>query len=132
MTLLESTSNPKEKKALQDKISEVTAGWDEIEFLYEERKKELESAFDESRHFQEQTREMLNWLTEASAFLKTKKVMGGKPDTARAQLEKHKVRCLLQILFIMTVFFDDNCMIAKMSQYPRKWLSYLYSLGFYQ
>lgn len=80
-----------EKKALEGKLEELVQSWDQIQFLYAERETELMSAFDESRHFQEQTREMLNWLSEANAFLKTKKPIGGKPETARSQLEKHKV-----------------------------------------
>ncbi len=89
--MLQATKLPNEKKALEDKSKQLNDGWEKIQILYTEREKELRNALDESSHFQEQTREMHHWLTEARAFLKTKKPVGGKPETARTQLEKHQV-----------------------------------------
>ena len=92
LALLESTSNPKERKAVDGKVNEVISGWDEIQSLYAERRTELENSFDEAQHFQDQTREFLNWLTKQNGALKKKTPTGGKPDTAREQLDKHKVK----------------------------------------
>ena len=91
MALMESTSNPKEKKVVGGKVDEVISGWDEIQSLYAQRKNELENAFDEARQFQEQTREFLSWLTRQGEILKKKTPTGGKPDTTKDQLDRHKV-----------------------------------------
>ena len=94
LALSASTSNPTEKKAVDSKVDEVINGWDEIQSLFAQRKSELEDAFDESRQFQEQTRELLSWLTKMSEILKKKQPTGGKPETAKEQLDKHKVKII--------------------------------------
>ena len=89
--LLQSTASSNEKRALEDKIENLTSGWEEIKTLYSAYQVELENAFDESRLFQEQTKDLLQWLSKESVDLKKKKPTGGKPDTAKEQLENHQV-----------------------------------------
>ena len=95
--IIDSSDDPKEKERLHGKLDELNAGWDEIEVLLAERLKRLEEALDESKNFQNQVREMIGWLNEAKAFLRGKRPTGGKPETAMAQVEKHKVVYLLFI-----------------------------------
>ena len=111
LALSKSTSNKKEQEAVDSKVNEVVSGWEEIQLLYAQRKKDLDNAFDESRHFQEQTRELLSWLTKQSETLKKKKPTGGKPDTAKEQLVLHKVRLchLVAYLSIFYRYFNGHC-----------------------
>ena len=97
MALLESTSNLNEKKAVSGKVEEVASGWEEIQSLYAQRKGDLDTAFEEAQQFQEQTREFLGWLAKQSEALKKKTPTGGKPDSAKEQLDKHKVLLVLMI-----------------------------------
>ena len=90
--VISSTDDASEKERLQGKLDELNTGWDEIEALLAQRLKGLEEALDESKNFQNQVREMIGWLNEAKAFLKGKRPTGGKPETAKALVEKHKVR----------------------------------------
>lgn len=89
--IIDSSDDDNEKERLQGKLNELNNGWEEIEILLEQRLKDLEEALDESKNFQNQVREMIGWLNEAKAFMKSKRPTGGKPETAMAQVEKHKV-----------------------------------------
>ena len=75
---------------LQEKLTELNVGWDEIQDLLKERDGKLKDAFAESRKFQDQVRELTVWLSEAKTFLKSKRPFGGKVQTASKQLEKHQ------------------------------------------
>ena len=88
---INSTNELSEKERLQGKLNKLNTGWDEIEALLAKRLKKLDEALDESKNFQNQVREMIGWLNEAEAFLKGKRPTGGKPESAKAQIEKHKV-----------------------------------------
>lgn len=92
VNLIDSSKNPEDKKNLEQKLNDLNNGWDEIEILLADRLKQLDEALDHSKQFQNQVREMIGWLNEARAFLKCKRPIGGKPETAMTQLEKHKVR----------------------------------------
>ena len=76
---------------LEQKLAELTAGWEEIQRLLDDRLSELKEALDDSKQFQNQIRELIGWLNEAKAFLKNKRPLGGKPETAKLQVDKHKV-----------------------------------------
>ena len=91
---INSTDDAGEKEKLQGKLNELNVGWDEIEALLAARLKELEEALDQSKDFQKQVREMIGWLNEAKAFLKGKRPTGGKPESAKAQVDKHNV-CMI-------------------------------------
>ncbi len=89
--LLESQKSPEDKEKLEKKLEELNNGWSEIETLLADRLNQLNNALDDSREFQNQVREMIGWLNEGKAFLKSKLPVGGKPETAKMQLEKHGV-----------------------------------------
>eukprot|EP00794_Sanderia_malayensis_P004728 gene4728-5351_t len=87
--LFASQQSPEEKEKLEQKLGELNTGWDEIEQLLADRLRQLNEALDHSKEFQNQVREMIGWLNEGKSFLKSKLPVGGKPETAESQLQKH-------------------------------------------
>ena len=82
--------NSSEHPDLENKLTQLTEGWDEIQELLKQRDEKLQNAFDESQKFQSSVRELTIWLSEAKAFLKTKRPYGGKLETVEKQYTKHQ------------------------------------------
>ncbi|XP_057312331.1 microtubule-actin cross-linking factor 1, isoforms 6/7-like [Hydractinia symbiolongicarpus] len=80
----------KAQPELKSKLEDLTKGWDEIQELLKEKEDGLQNAFDESRKFQGQVRELNIWLSEAKTFLKSKAPIGAKSETVEKQLDKHR------------------------------------------
>ena len=78
------------KPELETKLNQLNVGWKEIQELLKDREQKLHNAFDESRRFQAEVRELNIWLSEAKVFLKSKTPYGGKVETVSKQLDKHQ------------------------------------------
>ena len=89
--LLESGDEKIESSVLQTKTTELQEGWDEILTKSTQRQGELEAALEASHSFMDQMKEMKAWLNEASQFLKSRRPIGGRPESAQKQLNKHQV-----------------------------------------
>ena len=75
---------------LTNKLESLNIGWEEIQRLLQARDDQLSNAFDESKRFQDEVRELIVWLSEARIFLRSKTPYGGKVESVTKQLDKHK------------------------------------------
>jgi hypothetical protein len=89
--LLESGDSKIEPTELEGKVDDLKTTWDDVLAKSAKRKAELNAALDASHTFLGQIKELRGWLNEASEFLKSRRSIGGKPETAAKQLHKHKV-----------------------------------------
>lgn len=79
-----------DKPGLQSKLQELNIGWEELQKLLKAREGKLNNAFEESKRFQDEVRELIVWLSEARVFLRSKAPYGGKVESTTKQLDKHK------------------------------------------
>lgn len=75
---------------LTNKLEALNVGWEEIQRLLQEKDDQLNSAFEDSKRFQDEVRELIVWLSEARIFLRSKTPYGGKVEPVTKQLDKHK------------------------------------------
>ena len=74
---------------LTDKLEALNIGWEEIQRLLQEKDDQLNNAFEDSKRFQDEVRELIVWLSEARIFLRSKTPYGGKVEPVTKQLDKH-------------------------------------------
>lgn len=72
-------------------MDDLQKGWEELLAKSEKRQSDLTGSLKVARNFMSEVREMLGWLKHAREFLKTRRPVGGFPETCQNQLEKHKV-----------------------------------------
>lgn len=91
--LMENGDSKLESGALQAKVTELQDGWQEILDKAARLDAELEAALSASHDVMDQMKELRAWLNESREFLYSRRQIGGRPESARHQLAKHKV-CL--------------------------------------
>ena len=79
-----------DRAELTTKLHALNIGWEEIQKLLQEKSEQLSNAFEDSKRFQDEVRELIVWLSEARIFLRSKTPYGGKLDAVTKQLDKHK------------------------------------------
>ena len=77
---------------LQTKVTELQDGWKEVVNKAARLEAELAAALSASHEVMDQMKELRTWLSEARDFMCTRRPIGGRPESARNQLAKHKVR----------------------------------------
>lgn len=92
--LMENGDSKLESGALQTKVTELQDGWQEILDKAARLDAELDAALSASHDVMDQMKELKTWLNESRDFLYSRRQIGGRPESARNQLAKHKV-CLL-------------------------------------
>ncbi|EDO29908.1 predicted protein [Nematostella vectensis] len=83
-------SGETDSTALEGKVQELKTTWDAVLAKSAQRQAELEKALKDSHSFMSQIKELRGWLNEASEFLKSRRAIGGRPENATKQLNKHK------------------------------------------
>lgn len=79
-----------EPTELEGKVNDLKTTWDDVLAKSAKRQAELEAALEASHSFLGQIKELRGWLNEASEFLKSRRSIGGRPESATKQLNKHK------------------------------------------
>lgn len=83
-------SNAPNKADLEDKLSRLNIGWEEIQQMLKDREAKLDGALEDSKNFQTEVHELLTWLSEAKVVLKSSGPYGGKVAAVTKQLDKHR------------------------------------------
>lgn len=91
---MENGDSKLESGALQTKVTELQDGWQEVLDKAARLDAELAAALSASHDVMDQMKELRTWLNESREFLYSRRQIGGRPESARNQLAKHKV-CLL-------------------------------------
>ena len=76
---------------LKNKLDDLQNGWQELLDKSARRENDLTGSLKIARDFMNEVREMLGWLKGAREFLKTRRPVGGFPESCEKQIEKHKV-----------------------------------------
>ena len=94
--LLESGKSKMDTAVLKNKMDGRQKGWQELLDKSGRRHSDLTDSLKVARDFMSQVREMLGWLKQAREFLKTRRPIGGFPETCQEQIDKHQVhKCQL-------------------------------------
>ena len=93
--LMENGDSKLESGALQMKVTELQNGWQEVLDKAARLDAELAAALSASHDVMDQMKELRTWLSESREFLYSRRQIGGRPESARNQITKHKV-CLMQ------------------------------------
>ena len=93
--LMENGDSKLESGALQMKVTELQNGWQEVLDKAARLDAELAAALSASHDVMDQMKELRTWLSESREFLYSRRQIGGRPESARIQIAKHKV-CLIQ------------------------------------
>lgn len=91
--LMENGDSKLESGALQMKVTELQNGWQEVLDKAARLDTELAAALSASHDVMDQMKELRTWLSESREFLYSRRQIGGRPESARNQIAKHKV-CL--------------------------------------
>lgn len=89
--LMENGDSKLESGALQTKVTELQDGWREVLEKAARLEAELAAALSASHDVMDQMKELRTWLNEARDFMYARRPIGGRPESARNQLDKHKV-----------------------------------------
>lgn len=82
---------------LQNKVTDLQDSWKEVLDKAARLDAELTAALSASHEVMDQMKELKTWLVEARDFMDTRRPIGGRPESARNQLAKHKV-CFSQVI----------------------------------
>lgn len=82
---------------LQNKVTDLQDSWKEVLDKAARLDAELTAALSASHEVMDQMKELKTWLVEARDFMDTRRPIGGRPESARNQLSKHKV-CFSQVI----------------------------------
>ena len=82
---------------LQNKVTDLQDSWKEVLDKAARLDAELTAALSASHEVMDQMKELKTWLVEARDFMDTRRPIGGRPESARKQLAKHKV-CFSQVV----------------------------------
>lgn len=104
--LKENSENKLDSGTLQNKVTDLQDSWKEVLDKAARLDAELTAALSASHEVMDQMKELKTWLVEARDFMDTRRPIGGRPESARSQLAKHKV-CFSQVvvIFISELFF---------------------------
>ena len=92
-SLLEENSESKlDSGTLQNKVTDLKDSWKEVLDKAARLDAKLTAALSASHEVMDQMKELKTWLVEARDFMDTRRPIGGRPESARNQLAKHKVR----------------------------------------
>ena len=89
--LTESGEGKVETSTLQLKVTELHKGWEDVLEKAAQLEAELAAALNASHDVMAQMKELRAWLSEAQEFIRSRRPVGGRPDSANSQLAKHKV-----------------------------------------
>ena len=89
--LMENGDSKLESGALQMKVTELQDGWQEVLDKAARLDTELAAALSASHDVMDQMKELRTWLNESREFLYSRRQIGGRPESARNQIAKHKV-----------------------------------------
>lgn len=82
---------------LQNKVTDLQDSWKEVLDKAARLDAELTAALSASHEVMDQMKELKTWLVEARDFMDTRRPIGGRPESARNQLAKHKV-CFSRVI----------------------------------
>ena len=86
-----------DRGTLQNKVTDLQGSWKEVLDKAARLDAELTAALSASHEVMDQMKELKTWLVEARDFMDTRRPVGGRPESARNQLAKHKV-CFSQVI----------------------------------
>ena len=98
--LMENGDSKLDSGALQTKVTELQDGWQEVLEKAARLETELAAALSASHDVMDQMKELRAWLNEARDFMCARRPIGGRPESARNQLSKHKV-CFVSLLYFL-------------------------------
>ncbi|XP_033113691.1 microtubule-actin cross-linking factor 1, isoforms 1/2/3/5-like isoform X2 [Anneissia japonica] len=83
------TDNPQLASVISAKLDSLNKEWENLVAKGNQRQKDLENALGESKTLQDEARRLLSWLRDIDGQLSATQPVGGLPETAKEQLEKH-------------------------------------------
>lgn len=89
--LTENRDSKLDSGSLQMKMTELQDGWQEVLDKAARLDAHLAAALSASHDVMDQMKELRTWLNEGRDFLDSRRQIGGRPESARNQLTKHKV-----------------------------------------
>ena len=104
---MENGDSKLESGALQMKVTELQDGWQEVLDKAARLDAELVAALSASHDVMDQMKELRIWLNESREFLYSRRQIGGRPESARNQITKHKV-CLLNPMYYC-IRWSESC-----------------------
>jgi len=115
---MENGDSKLESGALQMKVTELQDGWQEVLDKAARLDAELAAALSVSHDVMDQMKELRIWLNESREFLYSRRQIGGRPESARNQIAKHKV-CLFICLFpcMFSNPWSVGCPVVFVSSY---------------
>ncbi|PIK37942.1 putative microtubule-actin cross-linking factor 1 isoform X5 [Apostichopus japonicus] len=103
---LATADNPEVARVIEGKLDTVNHKWEDLVQKSADRQQELEKCLGEAKTFQDQVDQLLDWLESTDKLISRAEPVGGLPDSAREQLDKHKA--------LMKQFGDKEELLKKL------------------
>eukprot|EP00057_Strongylocentrotus_purpuratus_P020675 XP_011675149.1 PREDICTED: microtubule-actin cross-linking factor 1 isoform X2 [Strongylocentrotus purpuratus] len=84
-----SADNRQVANVVRSKLDDVNNKWANLTRMSDGRQRELEGALGETKNFAEEATRLLRWLHDINGQLSSSQPVGGLPETAREQLDRH-------------------------------------------
>ncbi|XP_071483801.1 microtubule-actin cross-linking factor 1-like [Diadema antillarum] len=84
-----SADNRQVANVIRNKLDDVNTKWARLNQKSSDRQRELEGALGETKDFAEEATRLLRWLHDIDGQLSSAQPVGGLPETAREQLDRH-------------------------------------------